>query len=179
MEALRERGISEDVFLWSDDNLSNKYFSNYLSKKEREYMANYPRYSRVGCFKGYDSESFAFNTLASPELFIMQFELFRGFIELGFDMYAYVTFTSPIHQGLRNSMAEFVDKLQAVHPNLPLRTVPLKIRAFTPTKSRLTPKHDEAIIFQQEVHSAWLEQLHQRFSKNELSLQITDVSMKL
>jgi hypothetical protein len=47
MEALIEKGLEKEVFLWADDNLSNKYFWQYLSQKQIEFMAGYSNYARV------------------------------------------------------------------------------------------------------------------------------------
>ncbi|MHC4750500.1 MAG: hypothetical protein ACYTFW_11560 [Planctomycetota bacterium] len=134
MEALVQKGIEEEVFLWNDDNLSTDFLTRFLSKKQIAQMVGHPKYARVGCFKGFDSESFSFNTSASSKSFDMQFEVFSRLLKYGFDMYAYVTFTSPPVSNLSEKMESFVDRLQSVYTNLPLRTVPLKIEVFTPTK---------------------------------------------
>lgn len=177
MESIEKRGLTKEIFLWSDDNLSNDYLWRYLTPVKLEYMTTYPMYSRVACFKGYDEESFTFNTLAAPELFSRQFELFKRLLLEGFDIYAYVTFTARPHKGLKKAMSRFVDRLQAIHPNLPLRTVPLEISAFTPTASRMSRQHEEAINFQFEVHDAWRTELAARFSSSELAREICDVSL--
>src|SRR5947209_7007759 len=52
MEALEECGRAGNVFLWSDDNLSNRYFWKYLTREQRRYIAGFPNYAHVGCFKG-------------------------------------------------------------------------------------------------------------------------------
>ena len=62
MKELSARGLGKRVYLWSDDNLSTDCFWSFLSDSEREFVAGYENYSRVCCFKGFDSESFAFNT---------------------------------------------------------------------------------------------------------------------
>lgn len=178
MKALEKRHLESEVFLWSDDNLSNDYFWRYLTAGQRSYIAEYPMYSRVACFKGYDAESFSFNTMAEPRLFDQQFELFAGLVEGGLDMYAYVTFTGPPRSGLSKSMASFVDRLQRIHPNLPLRTVPLKIEVFTPTSHRVKQDHASALEFQHEVHGAWLEELDRRFSSEQRSMLITEVPIE-
>jgi hypothetical protein len=67
LQALTDRDAAA-VYVWSDDNLSNDYFWRYLTAAERELTATHPRYGRVCCFKGFDAESFAFNTRAAPEL---------------------------------------------------------------------------------------------------------------
>src|SRR3989442_7176324 len=132
MEELRRHGLTETVYLWSDDNLSNDYFWRYLPEADREAIVSYPHYGRVCCFKGFDRESLSFNTLAEPSLFDQQFELMRRLLCLGIDLYAYVTFTTPAIVNVEQSMRYFVDRLQSLDQNLPLRTVPLKIERFTP-----------------------------------------------
>jgi uncharacterized Fe-S cluster-containing radical SAM superfamily protein len=124
IEAIESAGLSDRVYLWSDDNLSNDYFCRYLSDAQRERIAGCPRYGRVACFKGFSPESFAFNTAASAELFDRQFDLFARLLATGMDLYAYATFTSPTTHGIRDQMKCFVDRLQAISERLPLRTVP-------------------------------------------------------
>jgi hypothetical protein len=65
LRALDERRVS-DVYVWSDDNLSTDYFFTHLPPAERHYIATYPRYGRVACFKGFDTESFACEQTATP-----------------------------------------------------------------------------------------------------------------
>jgi uncharacterized Fe-S cluster-containing radical SAM superfamily protein len=176
MEALERRGLAGKIFLWSDDNLSSRYFWTYLSREQRTYAARFPNYARVGCFKGYDEASFAFNTKASADLFAQQFEVYRTLLQEGFDMYAYVTFTALPHINVSQAMERFVDKLQRIHHNLPLRTVPLKIEVFTPTRNRVKGDQEAALNFQHEVHNAWLEEINKRFVPEERQRPICDVS---
>jgi RHS repeat-associated protein len=62
MKELRLRGLENEVFIWSDDNLSTDYFWRYLTKEDMRLIVEYPKYGRVCCFKGFDAESFAYNT---------------------------------------------------------------------------------------------------------------------
>jgi uncharacterized Fe-S cluster-containing radical SAM superfamily protein len=137
MAELKERGLDRQVYLWSDDNLSNDYLWRFLSNADLELMASYPNYGRVCCFKGFNSESFAFNTRAEATLFDQQFQLLKQLLSLGIDLYAYATFTTPLESEIAADMTRFVDRLQEVDRNLPLRTVPLEIQTFTPVKGRL------------------------------------------
>jgi uncharacterized Fe-S cluster-containing radical SAM superfamily protein len=178
MESIKKHGLEEKIFLWSDDNLSTRYFWKYLTPTQRRYIVEFPKYARVACFKGYDEASFSFNTLAQPECFDQQFEIFRDLLKEGFDMYGYVTFTALPHNDLQAKMVKFVDKLQEIHHNLPLRVVPLKIESFTPTEGRIKKEQQKAIAFQYEVHTAWLEQINKRFDKTESNLSICDISIR-
>jgi len=63
MECLTNRGLADDVFLWSDDNLSNDYFWRFLTPQQIQTVADYKMYARVCCFKGIDEESFSTGTL--------------------------------------------------------------------------------------------------------------------
>ena len=134
-------------------------------------------YGRVCCFKGYDERSFSFNTLADGALFSRQFELMRRFVDLGLDVYAYVTLTSPYSDDIVQRMRSFVDSLQAIHENLPLRTVPLEIQLFSPMQPRITQEHQKAIRIQKLAIDAWNREIDDRYSSEKRSLSITDVSL--
>jgi uncharacterized Fe-S cluster-containing radical SAM superfamily protein len=163
--ALKAQGLESQVYLWTDDNLSNDYLWRFLSPDQVTELASATNYGRVGCFKGFDSASFAFNTRAAGDLFGQQFRLMRRLVDANFDVFGYATFTSPTGANLRSHMRDFVDRLQAeVHPLFPLRTVPLKIATFTPTKERMNPERERAIEIQQDAVAAWSEELAVRFS---------------
>jgi hypothetical protein len=165
------------VYLWSDDNLSNDYFFRHLSGADIELIQNYRNYGKVCCFKGFDHESFSFNTSAEPQFFDQQFELFRRYLQLGIDLYAYTTFTAPSAKNLPKSMIQFVDRLQKLHPNLPLRTVPLEIKAFGPVHSRVKADHQKAMAVQQDAIKCWNEEIERRFSSDVRKRAIYDVQL--
>jgi len=177
MQELLDRGLENDVYLWSDDNLSNDYFWRFLSDKQIDLVATYANYGRVCCFKGFDAESFQFNTRAEATLFDSQFDLFSRLARLGFDIYAYVTLTTPNGSGIYDKIREFVDRLQDIDENLPLRTVPLEIKVFTPVEPRLEDIHGHAIQHQQEAIAAWNQELCRRFSRDLRSGPICDVPL--
>lgn len=55
-------------------------------------------------------------------------------------------------------------KLKQIHRNLPLRTVPLEIKSFTPMQAR----YDEsAVNIQNQAISAWNHEVEKRFSQTE------------
>jgi uncharacterized Fe-S cluster-containing radical SAM superfamily protein len=174
---LKQRGLDKSVYLWSDDNLSNDYFWRYTSESDREFLVNYGNYGRVCCFKGYDDISFSFNTQAEPALFERQFALMDRLLTLGIDLYAYVTFTSPSRNDLENRMVNFVDRLQQLNPNLPLRTVPLEIQTFTPMKQRLNTETESAIQNQHFAIEIWQREIENRFTNSERECSIVDIPM--
>lgn len=179
MKALVEKGAEKEVFLWSDDNLSSRALFQFLVAKDIDYMLKYEKYSRVGCFKGYDEASFIFNTLAPRSMYRSQFVVFSELLALGLDMYAYVTFTSKPRADIKPKMREFVDDLQQIHPNLPLRTVPLRIEAYSPTRKRMSEVHSSALEYQHVVHETWKEEIASRYSEDERAILISEVPLKI
>jgi uncharacterized Fe-S cluster-containing radical SAM superfamily protein len=177
MAALAEAGASESVYLWSDDNLSNDYFFRYLAEESRAMIADYPGYGRVCCFKGFDDQSFAFNTKASPDLFDRQFALFANLLAAGLDLYAYATFTTPSGDDVPQLMGAFVDRLQRISETLPLRLIPLEINEYGPVTPRLKDVHRASMEHQQRAIEAWISELQRRFTSADLALPITDVPL--
>lgn len=177
MAELKNRGLEHRVYLWSDDNLSNDYFWQFLSDVDIQLISTYPNYGRVCCFKGFNTESFAFNTRAEPALFDQQFELMRRLLTLGIDLYAYATFTAPSGVGIVEDMRCFVDRLQMLDQNLPLRMVPLQIQQFTPVKERLNHSTSEALQNQQIAIEVWLTELERRYSSEQRACNIADIPL--
>jgi uncharacterized Fe-S cluster-containing radical SAM superfamily protein len=177
MEELRAKELDAETYLWSDDNLGNDYFFRFLSESQRELVASYQNYGRVGCFKGFDQESFSFNTLADPEIFGRQFQVMARLINLGIDMYAYVTLTTPTRDQIKSGIKRFVEQLQLVHPQLPLRTVPLEIQMFTPVHARMRAHHIEALENQKWAVEAWMNELEEKFTRDERDQPITHISI--
>lgn len=178
MRELQTRNLSERVYLWSDDNLSNDYFWRHLSEADRELVATYTNYGRVCCFKGFNAESFSFNTLADPALFGRQFHIMRKFLATGIDVYAYATFTTPTPAGISDDMRRFLDQLQSLDERLPLRTVPLEVQIFTPVKQRLDDEKNFAIKNQWIAIEAWLKEIECRFTGDERAKNIADVRLR-
>lgn len=178
MYALEERQVTDKVYLWSDDNLSNDYFWKFLTDDEQEYILSYRNYGKVGCFKGFDEDSFAYNTLAATNLFQRQFEIMKRYVASGFDIFAYVTLTTPKKATIKFAVKHFIDRLQSIHTNMPLRTVPLEIKPFSPVVPRITVLHNESLINQHYAVEAWKDELLKRFTSEELNTPITDVSLK-
>ena len=140
MDALREAKLDQKVFLWSDDNLSTMYLFEKLGLDDIDSMVNYKNYGRVCCLKGFDSESFVFNTTAKASDFDNQFEVLKQVLELDIDVYGYITLTAPSDNGIGDGIPKLLDRLQNIEQNFPLRIVPLQIEKFEPMIERL-PKN--------------------------------------
>jgi organic radical activating enzyme len=174
---LKRRRLDTSVYLWSDDNLSNDYFWQYLSRDDVTLIKSYHNYGKVCCFKGFNAESFAFNTMARPHLFEQQFSLFRRYLELEIDLYGYATFTALDDSGMSREMATFVDRLQAISVNLPLRIVPLEVRDFVPVHERMSDQHHRALKVQWNAIECWKAELRKRYSEALRSKAVYEVPL--
>lgn len=178
LRALRSRGLDKEVYVWSDDNLSNDYFWRYLSRDDVDFIAAYQNYGRVTCFKGFDPESFAFNTKAPAELFDRQFKLLDRLLDVGIDLYCYVTLTCPAVESIGPGVCRFLDRLQELDVNLPLRVVPLEVRIFTPVSQRLNVLTNSALKHQQIAIEVWQREMERRFCFAMRTLPICEVPLE-
>lgn len=174
---LERRNMSRRFYLWSDDNLSMDYFWRFLSTAQQERIVSYTNSGRVGCFKGFDEDSFAYNTAAAPELFERQFAIMKRLIATGIDVYAYVTLTAPSVKDIGDRMRRFVDRLQSISETLPLRTVPLKIELFSPVVSRVRRSDATALKNQAIAVESWVREIELRFPASVRGLSVTEVSL--
>jgi uncharacterized Fe-S cluster-containing radical SAM superfamily protein len=177
MEALERRGVEDEVYLWSDDNLSCDHFWRFLTVEQQEFVGSYRNYGRVACFKGFDEQSFAFNSSAESSWFDRQFELMSRWVSSGIDMYSYVTLTTPEAASIADGLPRFVDRLQEIHENLPLRTIPLEIQNFTPMTSRVDEGRRAAMQNQWRAIEVWQRELQDRFPSSQREVRITDVAI--
>ena len=178
MEALEAAGLNEKTFLWTDDNLSTTYLFDRLSHEQLDRLQAYPNYGRVCCFKGYDSASFTFNTRASETDFERQFQIMRRLLTLDIDLYGYLTLTAQHDADLKANMSAFVDHLQELSENLPLRIIPLRIGVYGPVEARMTPERQRSLEVQEDAIACWLAELDARFTEQDRTAQICEVSIK-
>ncbi|MFH2111413.1 MAG: hypothetical protein ABIJ47_09165 [Candidatus Bathyarchaeota archaeon] len=177
MEALESNKLDKTTYLWSDDNLSTDYYFKYLTSEQRDKIASYDSYGKVGCFKGFDESSFTFNTQTLGKKYHKQFEIFNKLRLEGLDIYGYVTFTSPNNHSLRNKMDKFVMKLSEIHDKMPLRVVPLKIVAYSPVAKRITTEYKRSLENQHEALKVWNQILEEKYTHNERKIEIHKVKI--
>lgn len=181
MEALERRGVHETTYLWSDDNLSTDYVFTKLDEAQRARLAGYRNYGRVCCFKGFDADAFAFNTGADASAFEGQFQIFDRYLDLGLDLYGYVTLTGPDPAAVTAGVPRLLDRLQTLHPNLPLRVAPLRIHDFTPTKDRVEKMGQARFAVAGPVQEAaialWNAEMVRRFDPVQRAMNVADVPM--
>ena len=174
IKALEHKNLLDKTYLWTDDTLTTDFAFEYLSKEDWKLLSNHQHFGKVGCFKGFDNYSFSFNSKLPEKMFDKQFERFARYIDLGIDIFAYATFTSDNYDGIEDKIGVFMDRLQRIHPILPLRTVPLKIFVFTPTGARLSARYVHAIENQELAINAWKKELEKRFSPEQVTCRISD-----
>jgi len=179
MRALIEKGLAETTYLWTDDNLSTTYLFDALSSEDLALLRGHKNYGRVCCIKGFDSRSFAFNTRAAAHDYAKQFEILQRVIDLGLDVYGYVTLTSPFEDGVSDGVRDLVDRLQAIDPNFPLRVIPLRIKVYAPVGQRISRDTDRerSLVVQEQAIAAWTDELRRRFSESERARSICDVPL--
>lgn len=178
MQALIDAGLDDKTYLWLDDNLSNYYAWTVLSSSDWAMMRTYKNFGRVGCLKGYDPSSFHFNTRAPSDHFYRQLDILGRLVREGFDVYVYLVLTAEDSSNVEDKMERLLDLLQNIHPNLPLRVSPLKIKPYSPTVSRMRGTQVDALDSNQyEALAAWKKSLARRFTKEQLSLKCYEVSI--
>ena len=178
MEALESAGLSTSTFLWTDDNLSTSYLFDKLDRQQLDQLTDYRNYGRVCCFKGFDAASFSFNTRAAEGDFEKQFAIMGRLLDLGLDTYGYITLTGPGPAGIEAKMDALFDRLQALDPNLPLRIIPLEIRAFSPMEARMTDRHHESLEVQALAIAAWNANIERRFDAEVRAKAISNVPLR-
>lgn len=164
MDALEDKGLSDKIFLWSDDNLSNDYFWKHLSSRQVQQITSYKMYARVCCFKGIDERAFVLNTQAAAPLFDKQFDLFKRLWELGIDLYAYITLTAPSDTDFDSAVPRFFDRVQQIDEKIPLKIVPLRIFEFSPSKDRKNVDKEDLLLGQMKAVAIWQKELEKRFT---------------
>jgi uncharacterized Fe-S cluster-containing radical SAM superfamily protein len=176
VRALAAKSYGNRIFLRSEDNLSGALLTETLDASDLRILRE-ARYSRIGCFKGFDAESFSFNTKAVPSGFDRQFEVARDIISAGIDFFAYVTLTGPRTEDIAAKVADFMDRLQDVHPLLPLRVVPLKVTPSSTWPQPGSPVAADAGRTEIEALSRWTAEIVRRIPAATRSLPMEEISL--
>lgn len=171
IKALLHRGLTNEYFIWLDDNLSTQFAWGYLTGEEWELMKWYPNFGRLCGIKSFTKERFFENTNVRPEFFDRQLDTLGRLVKEGMDVYIELALTTSDLSNLAKDMSDFFDLLQQkVHHNIPLRINPTQIREYSPNKNRILEIRRLALVNQYVVLNAFLEELHKRFSSSELAL---------
>ncbi len=178
MQGLERAGVSDKVYLWSDDVLTTDYLFTKLNKKQIEYMTEYRHYGKVACFKGIDSESFSYNTCNSIGGFENQLSMAKRYIDAGFDIYFYIVLTMLDTNRIDERISALFDQLQKIAYYLPLRIVPIKIKKFATNEHRFSVERNQAIENQYMVLEEWRNELSKRYTAKELNTNISLLQLK-
>lgn len=176
MVELKSRNLDDKILLWSDDVLTTDYLLNMDSEKIK-YMVNYKNYAKICCLKGFDEDSFSFNTLLDKKYFNEQLDRLKKYIELGFDVYSYIIFTCNNLENVSKKLDILIKKLQDISYNLPLRIIPIKIEEFSAVSSRLNVERKHSLDNQYTVLRMWNEKIKKYYSKEELNKNIASIKL--
>ena len=174
MKSVEKAKVIDKYYIWSDDALSTDYFHIKLTNKEIGYMTAYPGYGKVCCFKGYNETSCNFNVQCSKVKYEDQLKRFSAFYKDGFDLYGYVTFTTPDISNIDQDMRAFFDDLRTIHPMMPLRIVPLRITMYNSIHA-LTVDQKVAYKNQFVALNVWQELLNKTYSTDLLNEKISNI----
>ena len=181
MDALESAGLEKETYLWSDDELSNKLMFEEFSDRDIDRIQQYKNYGQVCCFKGFDAESCAFNLNAprSTSTYEDQLAVMSQILQLDIDVYVYVTLTTPALESVADGVRYFIDDLQQLSEFLPLRTVPLEIKEFTPLIDRgITDDQRLSLDGQRSAINVWNVEIERRFSLEMRRTGIADVRLR-
>jgi hypothetical protein len=120
----------------------------------------------VGCYKGYDEESFTKTCGAAPEFFKNQFIMHRRLIEEGLDVYSYLYLLTYSEKNLKERIVGFINRLQKeVDEYAPLRLTTPYVKKYSPTEMRLTPERELALELQYQAIEIWKKEMKRRFGE--------------
>lgn len=176
MKELDKRNLSEKIFLWSDDVLTTDYLINF-DKEKIDYMVKYNNYAKICCLKGFDEESFAFNTLLDSGVFKEQLHRLKKYIEMGFDVYCYIILTCNSLEKAKVKVKKLIKQLQDISYNLPLRVIPIKIETFSAVIPRLNDEREKAILNQYEVLNIWNKEIKKIYNEDEINKNIAEIEI--
>lgn len=153
LQAREALNMTKTHFIWTDDNLSTDLFLDGLSSQQQTYMLAQKGYARVGCLKGFDSESAAFNARTNLSFFDAQMKRLKRLVQMGFNQYAYVTLTTPTVDKIDAKMNHFMDRIQTeIGEQFLARVVPLEIYKYNTNSDRY---QDTAASNQYIALQAW------------------------
>lgn len=167
VESVIEFGIEDYIYVWIDTNLlSGDFYWKYLTEKQRKTIRDFNNIGFMGCYKGFDEESFVKTCGALPQFFIKQFIMHRRLLNEGLDVYSYWYPLIYSSDNLIERIANFMDMLQLeVDQYAPLRLTTPLTKIYSPTESRLTHERRDALrLFSQyDAMRIWYEELRKRF----------------
>ena len=177
LNSIEKKEMKGNYNIWIEDSLSNFFLWELLNQEEISFIAKFPLAHRICCIKGYNYQSFGFNTNVNSKEFDKQFDVLKKLNEDEFDLFSYATFTTPSIKNLKEDIKEFISRLMNIHPKLPLRIIPLKIKCFSNTYSHFKDIYSIAMDLQYKVVEAWENELLDRFTIDEITKPYFEIKL--
>ena len=114
-------------------------------------LAGAGNYGKACCLKGFDGESFSYNTNAGPDGFERQLNVLAAYASSGIDIHVYLPLVGPPTRPARTQVDEMLERLAAIRPDLPSRVVPLYISEFGTNAGRIDAGRRRALERQWEL----------------------------
>jgi uncharacterized Fe-S cluster-containing radical SAM superfamily protein len=169
LKSIQKRNLENYFYVWWDTNLSTYFLWTYLSSSDWNLVKNFRNLGIQATLKGITPYNFYENTGVQPRYFYRQLDILSKLIRSGLDVYPFLTLTISQIDNIQEDVAHFMDLLQKIHPLLPLKTTPLEIKVYTPTRRRMNPQREQMLKNQYIALSFWLAELRKRFSEKDLS----------
>ncbi len=151
LKAVAARGASASTFVWSDDNLSSDRLTRAECGPIVDALASAGNYGKACCLKGFDGESFSYNTRAEPEGFERQLDVLAAYASSGIDIHIYLPLVGPATRPARTQVEEMLARLASMRADLPSRVVPLYISEFGSMAGRMDADRQRAMRRQWEL----------------------------
>lgn len=165
VEAVENFRLQDFIYLWVDTNLmTGDFYWKYLSDEQRTKIRNFKNIGFMGCYKGYDEESFTKTCGAAPEFFKEQFKIHRRLVDEGLDVYTYLYPLTYSEENLREKIIGFMNRLQAeINLYAPMRLTTPYVKLYSPTEMRINPEREKALELQYKAIKIWKEEIEKRF----------------
>jgi len=120
----------------------------------------------MGCYKGYDKESFTKTCGADPKFFKKQFEMHKKLIQEGLDVYSYLyplIYSEYSDSEIRKKLSQFISRLQQVDLYAPARLTTPYTKEYSPTKQRTTSERKIALKLQYRAIKIWKQEMRRLY----------------
>lgn len=176
MKSLEKCNLKGIVSLWVDDNLGTDYLFTKISKKDREYMASFPKHVRLCCIKGYDDDSIIFNVRNKNASLKMQLKRLEQLIQEGFEVIVYLTFVGPKGNISKEKIETLFYMLYNINPHLPLRCIPIIIKEFTAQQENCSLDFYRSALDEQFIgFEYWEEIMIEHYDYDDINLNPQEV----
>ncbi|MBN2203293.1 MAG: radical SAM protein [Candidatus Aenigmarchaeota archaeon] len=170
IELYNELEKIDGTYLWIDTNLSaTKHMENV--ENELKDVLKRRNVGVTGCFKGTCKEDFSLITGAQQSFFDDQFKAAKLFLDWKTDLYVYLP-ALVYGNSVEQKIDGFVNMLQALNKNLPLRVEMLIIHEYPAAKRNMELKSKEKrpipLTDQRKVFDSWYNKILPKYYSKEM-----------